>query len=320
MNLLNPRCFLTLVGLALTAGSVVGTVPASAAPSRPAVNRPAGAQAATPIEPLAQYVPQTSCDPHLHAGTIKLGNRLLHFFPRSTYQGAYACATDGSVSEHYEGRAIDWMVNQHNAVQRAYGKAALKWLFATDRSGNTLANARRLGIMYIVYNNRIWGSWDAKWHPYNGCAKTPQAAYDNSCHRTHMHLSLSWEGALGQTSYWTGSVARTDYGPCIGNGLNWAPTRKVARATPCARTTRLAASKNSSAIYKALVPYSGARVRYGDTGPVVSAVQRGVGVPVTGRFGAATRTAVKTFQARHHLPTSGKALIATWRALLAANK
>ena len=60
--------------------------------------------------------------------------------------------------------------------------------------------------MYVIFNNRMWGAWDGQWEDYNGCqAKKMQAhAYDNACHRTHVHISLSWNGARGKTTFWTG--------------------------------------------------------------------------------------------------------------------
>ena len=69
--------------------------------------------------------------------------------------------------------------------------------------------------MYMIWNNMMWGAWDGKWEPYNGCFSTPAAALDTACHRDHMHFSLSWNGAIGRTSFWSRQVfAATDYGPC----------------------------------------------------------------------------------------------------------
>lgn len=311
MRLVHRRSILAGIGLALAVSPLTMAAPASAAPSGP----PAPPAMRT-IEPLAAYVPQTSCDPHTKPGAAKLGNLLTAKYPGTIYYSPRPC--DRSVSEHYEGRAIDWMVHQNNKTQKADGDAVLKWLFATDKYGNKYAEARRLGVMYIVYNNRIWGAWDEKWEPYDNCAKTPQAAYDNSCHRTHMHLSLSWAGAMAQTSFWTGRVAATDYGPCVLKGLNWAPNRKGANPRPCAEYPRLTAAKASSALYRALVPFAGARVSYGSTGPIVSVIQRAVGLKADGDFGPQTRTAVKAWQTAHHIAASGKTYTTTWRALLAS--
>ena len=95
--------------------------------------------------------------------------------------------------------------------------------------------ARRLGVMYVIFNNRMWGAWDGRWHDYNGCsAKKRQAhAYDNACHRTHMHISLSWNGARGRTTFWTGRVSPTDFGPCLRKHHKYAPKWTHVNLTGC---------------------------------------------------------------------------------------
>ena len=50
----------------------------------------------------------------------------------------------------------------------------LEWLLCTDMHGNEHANARRAGVMYLIYNRRIWRAYDkagqpkGKWYPYGG--------------------------------------------------------------------------------------------------------------------------------------------------------
>lgn len=246
------------------------------------------------IEPLASYVPQSSCDPHLKRGTGELGRLLTRTYPGTTFASAYACGTDGSVSEHYEGRAIDWMVSIRNKRQHADARAFLAWLLKTDSQGNRYAMARRLGVMYVIYDNRMWGTWDQRWDPYDDCAKHPSRAYDNSCHRTHIHISLSWDGATGRTTFWTGHVAATDYGPCRPRDLNWAAPRRAINRTPCPRYAAVRAPKGSSATKKALVRYSGAALYAGMSGPAVDAVQAALRVSQSGTLDAATRAAVRT--------------------------
>jgi hypothetical protein len=67
-------------------------------------------------------------------------------------------------------------------------------LLATDADGNAHALARRMGIMYVIWDGAIWSSYhpDVGWRPYRG----------PDLHTEHVHLSLSWEGGLGQTSFW----------------------------------------------------------------------------------------------------------------------
>ncbi len=306
---------LLLVGTA-TAGA--GGASATAATVKPPAPRPL-----TAIEPLAAYVPQNSCDPHIKPGVSALAQLLKTTYPTSTYGSARNCST--ARSEHEEGRALDWMVSVRVPAQKAEAETVLAWLFATDAAGNKLANLRRLGVMYLVWNNRIWGAWDQTWQPYQNCASTPDPSLDDNCHRSHIHFSLSWEGAEKQTSFWTNKVAAGNYGPCAPADLNWAPrypwtSTSTPRTTPCAAHTRLVASTGASAFAKKLVAYSGARANLGESGPVVSVVQQAVGVPVDGYYGAGTRAAVVAWQKAHGLLAGGNVYQETWRSFLKAYK
>ena len=90
-----------------------------------------------------------------------------------------------------------------NARQYAAAKAAIAWLLATDSHGNTFAMARRLGVMYIIYNNRMWGAWAGGGRSTTTAQAPAARGNDNACHRTHMHISLTWDGASGPTTFWT---------------------------------------------------------------------------------------------------------------------
>ena len=158
------------------------------------------------IETYAPYHPQELCLPFTRVGTKALGDLLVHTYPGTTYGTTRPCGVVGkptsSTSEHYDGRAVDWMVSVRNPTQKAYGDRFVAWLLHDDRWGNQAAMMRRLGIMYVIWNNRMWGAWDQQWEPYLNCANHPETAYDNTCHRTHVHISLTWLGALKQTSFW----------------------------------------------------------------------------------------------------------------------
>jgi Putative peptidoglycan binding domain len=305
--------------LVVAAPASIAQARAGAAPA-PAPATPGGLPAA--IEPLATYVGQTSCDPHVWSGTKKLAQlltRTYRSYGATAWNSAYACGTDGSQSEHYEGRAIDWMADIHNKNQHAAALAAIKWLLATDRSGNRFAMARRLGVMYVIYDNRMWGAWDGRWEQYNGCAHLPARADDNACHRTHVHISLSWNGALGRTTFWTKHVTPTNYGPCRPKDLNWAYLYTRANYRGCPGYATVHAAKHASATKKALVRWSGAAVRRNWHGPAVSAVQAALHVPANGSYGASTVSAVRAFQRRHAgCPVTGAMNPQTWRALLRA--
>lgn len=274
------------------------------------------------VERLAAYVPADSCDPVVRRGTQKLGRLLTSTYPGTSYQITRACGTAAvPTSEHYDGRAVDWMVSVRNLRGKARARAVLSWLFAKDSAGNRYANARRLGVMYVIWNNNIWGAYNASegWRPYSTCRRHPGRAYDTTCHRNHMHLSLSWEGATGRTSFWTKQVADPDYGPCRQQDMNWATNYRGANATPCASYPRVRAPRRASALDKQLTTYSGMRVHRGSAGPAVSAVQRAVGMTPSGAFRSQTVRAVARWQRAHHLRDTGVVNIPTWRALLKAN-
>ncbi|HYO39668.1 MAG TPA: peptidoglycan-binding protein [Nocardioidaceae bacterium] len=315
---------LPAVGATAAASGASGPAPFRAEqPTRIAAAPVPGVPGGLPadIEDLAGYVAANSCDPHAKPGATALGDLL-----RSTYQGSSygidrTCGTDPlPTSEHYDGRALDWFRDVRVARERADAEAVLSWLFARDAAGNRYANARRLGVMYVIWNNRIWGSYRAAegWRSYMGCSGRTSRAYDTTCHRDHIHISLSWEGAMGRTSFWSGDVAPRDYGPCRERGLNWAAPYVSARSTACPGYPRVTAPASASALTRTLTTYSGMVLGRGDTGPVVAAVQRAVGAGVDGIFGALTSAAVGSWQGSHSVPVTGVVDAPTWRALLRA--
>ena len=143
-----------------------------------------------PPEALASYAPQTSCDPKARPGVEAFRDLLLATFPCTRNGGIVRECSVGGTSEHKEGRAIDWMVDVGNPA----ADELLTWLLGTDAEGNEYAMARRLGVMYIVWNRKIWGAYRSAegWRAYSG-----------DPHTDHIHISFSWAGARKETSFWT---------------------------------------------------------------------------------------------------------------------
>jgi peptidoglycan hydrolase-like protein with peptidoglycan-binding domain len=280
----------------------------------PPVAQPAG------LEGLAPYQPQVSCSPAAMRGAVALGNLLRATYPGTSYGIERGCGADGMGSEHYEGRAVDWMASRRDPAKLAQVQSMLRWLFKPDAAGRPYANARRLGIMYVIWDDKIWGSYRAGdgWRPYSTCASRPQPAYDTVCHRDHVHISLSWAGGAGRTSFWTGRVAATDYGPCRPADLNWASPYTGPRSTPCPAHRTVLAPAGSSPVLAALYRASGAHLGPGARGPLVAAVQRALRLPADGSFGPMTGAAVSAFRVQHRLRPGQVVDAATWRALLAA--
>jgi peptidoglycan hydrolase-like protein with peptidoglycan-binding domain len=272
------------------------------------------------IEALSPYVKQVSCDPAIKPGALALGDLLRATYPGTSYSVRRDCGSDGMASEHYEGRAVDWFVSVRDPSQAARATALLNWLFAPDAAGNPYANARRLGVMYVIWDNRIWGSYSAGlgWRAYSTCSSRTERTYDTSCHRDHIHLSLSWAGAMRRTSFWTRKVAATDYGPCRPADLNWSPPYSGPRGTECPRYPAVSAPSGASSILSGLVRHGGATVSSGSSGPVVRTVQQALGLSTDGGFGPLTAATVTTFQRARGLPPTARMDAATWRALIAA--
>jgi hypothetical protein len=188
---------LALVAAALTFGTGTAT---AVAPVTPAFGPTA--------DGFADYDGQTLCSPTPKPGARKLAALLVRTYGPASIGITRACS-QGGTSEHKEGRALDWMLSVRVPAQRAKVQAFLAWLLATDSNGNQAAMARRLGIMYIGWNNQMWRAYGTPgWGDLKGCSTTPAmkaSSYDTTCHRNHVHLSLSWDGAAGLTSFWTGA-------------------------------------------------------------------------------------------------------------------
>ncbi|TWP52529.1 hypothetical protein FKR81_09405 [Lentzea tibetensis] len=159
------------------------------------------AQAAPPtpdfgpsIDAYAQYDGQKNCEGSAKPGPIGVRDLLNATYGNHTSGISRNC--NGTVSEHHEGRALDYHFNYFDGNDRAKAEDFLGWLLATDQYGNGHAMARRLGVMYVIWNNRIWEAYrpGSGWQPYSG----------DSPHQDHVHISFSWPGALKQTSWWSG--------------------------------------------------------------------------------------------------------------------
>lgn len=162
---------------------------------------PDGAQGAPPtpafgpsIDPYAVYEGQSTCSTDPKPGVVDFSRMALAAYP---YTGSYGISREcnlGGQSEHKEGRAFDWMVSASNSRDVGAVDDMINWLLATDRYGNRHANARRLGVMYIIWNRYMWRAYrpDDGWQPYSG----------PNPHTDHVHFSFSWAGALQQTSWW----------------------------------------------------------------------------------------------------------------------
>lgn len=189
-----------VAALATTTVLATGTLAALAAPVY-AVAPKVTTKLPVAIERLSPYQPQTTCAPVARPGVIKFRALILATYQGTGDSGIVRACSVGGRSEHKEGRAWDWRVSVKSPTQVRQVNALFAWLFATDAHGNRYAMARRLGIMYIIWNKQIWGTWSQKWEPYACSGET-------GCHQNHVHFSFDWSGALKKTSFWTGVVSQ----------------------------------------------------------------------------------------------------------------
>jgi hypothetical protein len=166
------------------------------------------------IDAYASYVGQSTCSGTSKPGVVAFKNLVLATYPCTSSGGIVRGCSVGGTSEHKEGRAWDWMVNAPSTAV----DSMLGWLLATDSFGNKHAMARRLGIMYMIWNRKMWRAYRPNdgWQAYTG----------SNPHTDHVHFSFSWAGAKKTTSYWNAPAASTTPTPAP----TPAPTTPAAQA------------------------------------------------------------------------------------------
>jgi hypothetical protein len=155
---------------------------------------PPASLAGNTIDAHLGYMPQRTCSPSAKPGTTALLKLLIATWGGSSSGISRSCGV-GTTSEHKEGRALDWRRDVKYASHRKSVDKALAWL--TANNGEV---AYRLGVMYIIWNQRIWSLY----YPELGWRKMPSRGSYTANHKNHVHISLSWDGAMKQTSWWTG--------------------------------------------------------------------------------------------------------------------
>ena len=155
-----------------------------------------------PLEPYAGYQPQSTCRRTPKPGVLLLADWLV---ARGGGYGPISRSCSGSsTSEHKESRAFDWLLDARSDTDQALAAALLDELFAPDDTGQPHALARRMGIMYIIWDDTMYASYDgfvAKRYLSSGC-RTRRTCSPTLRHRDHMHISLTRQGAKGTTSWY----------------------------------------------------------------------------------------------------------------------
>ena len=259
---------------------------------------PVGLRAPVPmgsvIDSPAGYQGQQACLLKATPGIVKLRALVLATYARGGFSsaGPRACSV-GSVSEHKEGRAWDWMVDVSNRADRNAAADFLGWLTGPGPSGMRGEMAFRLGVMYVIYNQKSWSSYTREWKAYTG--------YDP--HTSHVHVSLSWNGARAHTSFWTGRVWPVDQGSCAYFDGQPGALPRNARTRPCPEPVAAPRTSTRSLAW------------FGSESKAVGRAQQLLGIESTSSFDQATRRTVLQYQRDNDLPRTGALDDPTWASL-----
>jgi hypothetical protein len=175
----------------VTAGTFTVTGRGTPPPER----HPATPRFPEDIEPYPAYDGQSTCSPAAKPGMIAYRDMVMNAYPGTASYGISRDCNIGGTSEHKEGRAWDWANDANSPAARRRVSNFIRWLLATDEYGHRHAMARRLGVMYIIWNRQIFKLYRASdgWTAYTG----------SSPHTDHVHVSLTRRGGNKRTSFWT---------------------------------------------------------------------------------------------------------------------
>jgi hypothetical protein len=100
-------------------------------------------------------------------------------FPHITVYGGVRPSV---IPDHEQGRALDCMVpNYRSASGKALGDEAAAW---------ARANARSLGINYVIWNQRIWNIQ----RDGEGWRYMADRGSDSANHKNHLHITVFADG------------------------------------------------------------------------------------------------------------------------------
>jgi hypothetical protein len=188
----------------LAVAAIVAALLAILGGQRPVHDPPAAPDFGRAIDKYAAFDGQDTCVPKPQPGVVALKDLLIATYGYHVWGIVRDCAI-GAQSEHKEGRALDFGFDYFDNVERTEAEELLAWLLRPDRYGHPNALVRRLGIMYVIWDDRIWKAYQASkgWQDYGPCG----GRTGRSCHRDHIHFSFSRAGAAARTTWWTQSTA-----------------------------------------------------------------------------------------------------------------
>ncbi|HEX2895531.1 MAG TPA: hypothetical protein VHO29_16130 [Marmoricola sp.] len=156
------------------------------------------------VDAPSPYEGQITCTKSPQPGTVALATWLMKTYRVTGSMGMMRACSSGGRSEHKDGRAFDWKADVRRKATRRAAYDFIRKALATDDQGNAHALARRMGIMYIIYNDKIWSSYyDFRPRTYlNASCKRIRKCSRTLRHLDHVHISLGYAGAAAQTSWY----------------------------------------------------------------------------------------------------------------------
>ena len=130
--------------LALAVGAAVPAAPATA-----------------DVEDYASYEAPVRCHTMPKPGTVVLGRWVARQYGGGWLGFGRDCSKkNGPTSEHQTGQAFDWALDATSRRDRRTADRLMERLFATDRHGNEDALARRMGVMYLIWDDQMFPAWN----------------------------------------------------------------------------------------------------------------------------------------------------------------
>ena len=158
---------------------------------------------AMPLEDYASYQPQTGCSPKAKPGPKQLSRWVVNAFDGGSGPIGRPCSSGGT-SEHKEGRAFDRTLDATKKADRQRAAVMMERIFRARRDGQEHVLARRMGIMYFIWNDHMYSAYDHfERTDYLSSSCTTKAGCSTTLrHRNHMHISLIRKAARAETSWY----------------------------------------------------------------------------------------------------------------------
>ena len=149
------------------------------------------------VDPAGGYQGQRRCLRGNRPGTVAVKSLL-----KTTYDAGVPIGLSrgcgGDTSEHYDGRALDWMTNSRNRREAAQADSFVRWLTSMRK----VCARTPVGWASCTSSGAdACGAPTIGWRDYNGCSRG-RGGDPTSRHFNHVHISLTWKGAYKKTSWY----------------------------------------------------------------------------------------------------------------------